>query len=145
MRFCRDILKLSTGEGISVHDITPRLRDLVAGTGLRDGLLTVTSRHTTTALVINEHETRLLDDIRAFLAQLVPSDGVYLHNDIHLRDCDPNEPRNAHSHLAAMLLGSSESIPLIDGELALGRWQSVLLIELDGCRDREVTVQLMGQ
>lgn len=145
MKICRDVLSLSTGAGISVHDITPRLRDFVAASGVRDGLLTVTSRHTTTALVINEHESRLLDDIQAFLAQLAPSDKPYLHNDIHLRDCDPNEPQNAHAHLAAMLLGSSESIPLIDGELALGVWQSVMLIELDGCREREVTVQVIGQ
>jgi len=66
------------------------------------------------------------------------------HNDIHLRDCPPHEPENAHSHLIAMLLGSSEVIPILDGELDLGRWQSVMLVELDGPRQRTVSVRLFG-
>ena len=68
-----------------------------------------------------------------------------MHNDIELRDCPEDEPENAHSHLAAMLLGSSESIPVVDGELQLGNWQSVLFIELDGPRERSITLQLWGE
>jgi secondary thiamine-phosphate synthase enzyme len=137
-------LELSTPPGIGLVDITPRLREHIAGSGLRDGMVTVTSRHTTTAITINENEPRLLDDVRAFFERLVPADDGYRHNDIHLRDCPADEPENAHSHLIAMLLGSSESLALCDGELDLGRWQSVMLVELDGPRQRTVSLRILG-
>jgi len=63
---------------------------------------------------------------------LIPSEDKYLHNDIELRACPPDEPDNAHLHLATMLLGSSEVIHLRDGQLVLGQWQSAMLYELDG-------------
>ena len=77
--------------------------------------------------------------------RLVPPADRYLHNDIALRDCPPDEPENAHSHLAAMLLGSSEVIALAGGELVLGQYQSVMLYELDGPRSRKVNVQVYGE
>jgi len=69
----------------------------------------------------------------------------YLHNDIGLRDCLPDEPENAHSHLLAMLVGSSEVIPIVNGDPDLGRWQSVMLVELDGPRERTVSLRLFGE
>jgi secondary thiamine-phosphate synthase enzyme len=74
----------------------------------------------------------------------VPAEADYKHNDIHLRDCPPDEPENAHSHLIALLLGASENIPAVDGELGLGRWQSLMLLELDGPRRRRVNLQIVG-
>jgi secondary thiamine-phosphate synthase enzyme len=137
-------LALTTNPGIAVHDVTPQLRSLVAETGIRDGFLTVTSRHTTTAVTINENEARLLEDVKNFLTRLAPPQEHYLHNDIHLRDCPPDEPQNAHSHLAAMLLGSSEMIPVSEGVLVLGQYQSVMLVELDGPRERSLAVMICG-
>lgn len=147
--------------------------------GLKQGTVTVISRHTTTAITINERESRLARDMEQYLLQLAPPDerssastakmGVrYLHNDIDQRPeseeekqrCRENgwdideeedlqawrdqEPINAHSHLLAMLLGSSESIPVVDGKMVIGQWQSVLLVDLDGPRDRTVGMHLMG-
>jgi len=77
--------------------------------------------------------------------RLIPPQANYLHNDIHLRDCPPDEPENAHSHLAAMLLGSSEVIPVADGGLVLGQYQSIMLVELDGSRERTLAVQVYGE
>jgi secondary thiamine-phosphate synthase enzyme len=145
MRIRHETIRLDTGPGICLFDITPRVRDALAQSGIRNGFVLVASRHTTTALTINENEERLLTDVREFLARLVPAGDHYLHNDIHLRDCPPDEPENAHSHLIAMLLGSSESIPVADGALALGTWQSVMLVELDGPRERNVSVQICGE
>ena len=145
MRITTYSLELRTGTGISLHDITGQLRSCIADSGIRKGFVTVTSQHTTTALAINEHEQRLLEDVKAFLQRLVPAHDRYLHNDIHLRDCPPDEPRNAHSHLAAMLLGSSEVIAVHDGALVLGQYQSVMLYELDGPRERRVSVQAYGE
>ena len=79
------------------------------------------------------------------MTQLVPPRARYLHNDIHLRDCPPDEPENAHSHLAAMLLGSSEVIPVSAGRLVIGQYQSIMLVELDGPRERNVSVQICGE
>lgn len=138
-------IELDTGQGISLHDLMADIRDAVADSGIRNGFITVTSQHTTTAITINEHEARLLEDVKAFLVRLIPPGDRYLHNDIHLRDCPLDEPENAHSHLAAMLLGSSGVISLVDGDLVLGQYQSVMLIELDGPRRRKVNVQVYGE
>lgn len=139
------ILTIPTGPGIALHDITSQIRTLVAHSGMTCGFLTLTSRHTTTAITINENEERLLEDVRRFFTRLAPPGETYLHNDIQLRDCPPDEPENAHSHLLAMLVGSSEVIPIVNGVPALGRWQSVMLVELDGPRERTVSLQLFGE
>lgn len=123
----------------------PDLKKTIARSGIRNGFVTITSQHTTTAIAINEHEARLIEDIKAFLTRLIPPRNRYLHNDITLRDCPPDEPENAHSHLAAMLLGSSEVVTLADGEMVLGQYQSVMLYELDGPRTRRVSVQVYGE
>ena len=118
----------------------------MTGPRTRSGrFVTITSQHTTTAIAINEHEARLIEDIKAFLTRLIPPRDRYLHNDIALRDCPPDEPENAHSHLATMLLGSSEVVTLADGEMVLGQYQSVMLYELDGPRTRRVSVQVYGE
>ena len=164
---------------ITVVDLMPHIDDVLARTGLRDGTLTVISRHTTTAVTINEWESRLARDLKSWLLQIAPPDerstigrrggGVrYAHNDIderpesederqrcldngwavddpsELRRWRDQEPINAHSHLAAMLLGSSEAIPVSGGKLVLGQWQSVMLVDVDGPRERKVGVQVMG-
>lgn len=145
MKIINTTIMLDTGAGFSVHDISAAIRSAIADAGISDGFVTVVSHHTTTALGINEYEERLLDDMKTFFAQLVPPDKPYQHNDIHLRDCPPDEPENAHAHLVALLLGRSESIPLRQGELVLGQYQSLLLFELDGPRSRRVEVQICGQ
>jgi secondary thiamine-phosphate synthase enzyme len=123
----------------------PGIKNAVAKSGIKNGFVTVTSQHTTTAIVINENEERLVEDVKTFLNRLIPPGDRYLHNDIALRDCPPDEPENAHSHLAAMLLGSSEVIALEEGELVSGQYQSVMLYELDGPRSRKVNVQVYGE
>lgn len=145
MRIENHTLHVATFAGINLHDLTPDLRRLIADSRIRNGFVIVASRHSTTAITVNENEGRLLDDARAFFQNLVPAGGDYRHNDLHLRDVPQGEPRNAHSHILAMLLGSSETLPIADGELTLGRWQSVLLTELDGPRERSVAVQIVGE
>lgn len=145
MKIHSSLIEVASGDGIALHDLMPGLREAVRASGIQDGFVTVTSQHTTTAIGINEYEPRLLEDVKAFLSRLIPRADRYMHNDIALRDCPPDEPENAHSHLAAMLLGSSEVIALAGGELVLGRYQSVMLYELDGPRDRRVRVQVYGE
>jgi secondary thiamine-phosphate synthase enzyme len=144
LRNYHSFIELETGEGIALHDITAELGNTIKNSRINNGFLTVTTQHTTTAISINEYEERLLEDIKAFLTRLAPPGDKYLHNDIHLRDCPPDEPENAHSHLASMMLGSSEMIAVADGKLVLGQYQSVMLVELDGSRKRKVSVQVVG-
>ena len=139
------MIEVETGAGISLHDLMPAIKAVVEGTGILRGFVTVTSQHTTTAIAINENEERLVADVKAFLVRLIPPDNEYLHNDIASRDCPEDEPENAHSHLAAMLLGSSEVVALAAGKLVLGQYQSVMLYELDGPRRRKVSVQVYGE
>lgn len=145
MKIHQSFIELETGKGISLHDLMSDIKDVITKSGISNGFVTVTSQHTTTAIAINENEERLVDDVKKFLTNLIPPENKYLHNDITLRDCPPDEPENAHSHLAAMLLGSSEVVSLVNGELVLGQYQSVMLYELDGARLRKVNVQVYGE
>ena len=145
MKIISSFIELHTAEGISLHNLMPDIKAAVAESGINNGFVTITSQHTTTAISINEHEERLLEDVKTFLTRLIPPDNRYLHNDIALRDCPEDEPENAHSHLAAMLLGSSEVIAITGGEPVLGQYQSVMLYELDGPRKRRVSVQVYGE
>ena len=145
MNILTRIKELQTGKGIQLINLDDLARAVLSESGISNGLLVVSSRHTTTALVINEYESRLLEDVREYFSKLVPDNQHYLHNDIHLRDCPDDEPENAHSHIIAMLLSSSEVIPVVDGELQLGKWQSIILFELDGPRNRTITLQVIGE
>ena len=123
-------LERTTTASFSCHDISADLQAFVDGTGIRNGLLVAAGQHTTTALVVNETEERLLGDIERHFLALTPPERAYAHNDLHLRPGIPaDEPRNAHAHLIA---------------LKLGRYQAVLLVELDGPRQRQVLLQLCG-
>lgn len=139
------LIELTTEPEISIHNITPRIVKLLEETKIINGQVLVFSRHTTTALAINEYEERLLEDIKVYLRKLAPASDKYLHNDLHLRDVPPDEPINAHSHLMAITLSTSEVIPIVEGKLALGTWQSILFLDLDGPRNRTVLVQVSGQ
>ena len=109
------------------------------------GLVNVFTSHTTCAVKIIEGETLLLADINNFLDKLIPKDGNYMHDKIEIRDVPVNERVNAHSHLRQLFLTTSETIPVQDGQLMLGKWQSVYLVELDPIRDRNVIFTYIGE
>ncbi|MES1026180.1 secondary thiamine-phosphate synthase enzyme YjbQ [Gloeocapsa sp. BRSZ] len=140
-----ELIEIETSEGISIHNITPQIEELLHTTAITNGQVLIFSRHTTTALAINEDEERLLHDVKVHLEKLAPPSEKYLHNDLHLRVVPPDEPMNAHSHLMAMMLSNSEVIPVVDGKLALGTWQSVLFFDLDGPRTRSISIQISGE
>ncbi|EOD18881.1 hypothetical protein EMIHUDRAFT_58573, partial [Emiliania huxleyi CCMP1516] len=124
---------------ITLVDLMPHIRRVLAASGLRDGSVNIISRHTTTAITINEWESRLARDLKSWLLQLAPPDDRSV-----VGVAGRGEPINAHSHLACMLLGSSECVPCVGGELVLGQWQSVMLVDLDGPRARTVGIQCLG-
>ena len=123
-------MQIETSDRFDIVDITAAVRDAVPD-DCEAGVCTVFVRHTTAGVVVNEAEQGLLSDIEAFLRDVVPRDDDYEHDAID---------DNADSHLRTLLLGESVSVPVADGDLDLGTWQSVLLIECDGPRTRSVTV-----
>jgi secondary thiamine-phosphate synthase enzyme len=142
------VLTLATHDRIQLVDITDAVAACVRQARLKDGLVQVFSRHTTAAVRIQEDEPLLLDDLRHFLARLAPADADYGHNDFRVRTqhMHPDERPNGHAHCLHLLLGSSESVPVINGELLLGAWQRLFLVELDGPRpQRELLVQVLGE
>jgi len=127
-------------------DLTGEVVALVERSGIRDGLVNVQTRHTTTAIIVNENEPLLLDDLAKMLERLAPRDGQYQHNDFERRiDIPPNEPANGHAHCQAICLPTSVSLNIVDGRLQLGRWQSIFFVELDQGRERSVSLMVIGQ
>lgn len=138
-------LAVSTTESFQVIDITHKVGAVVKVSGILEGTLTINSLHTTCALSVNENEERLFADIRDYLLRLAPAEDSYKHNDLHLRqNIPPDEPENAHAHLIAMMLGNSETVSIHKGALRLGQYQSVLMLEMDGPRERKIAVQIIG-
>lgn len=121
---------VETAARLSVHDVTDRVERALPSDA--DGLCTVYCRHTTAGVVVNEAESRLLSDVETFLGDLVPDEG-WAHDELD---------GNADSHLRALLLGPSVTVPVADGALDLGTWQAVLLVECDGPRERRVEVHV---
>lgn len=138
-------IRLSTTAPTTFADLTGHLDRIVSASGVHTGWLNVQTRHTTTGLVVNEHEPRLLEDFGALFERLVPRGQGYRHDDLAERpDVPADEPVNGHAHCRALLLSSAVCLNVVDGRLALGEWQRVFLVELDGPRHRTLSVVLMG-
>jgi secondary thiamine-phosphate synthase enzyme len=140
LKVLRYRIELATVEPIEIVDITGKVREQVASSGIRDGLLTLISPHTTARVNLNEREPQLQRDMVTQLKRFVPRDGDWLHNLAPVDDRD-----NAHAHLLGLFMNSSETVPVAGGELVLGSWQSIFFIELDGPRERRgVELQIFG-
>jgi secondary thiamine-phosphate synthase enzyme len=137
------LIKSYTHEPIEFIDLTDEINALLAANHIEHGEVTVFSRHTTAAIKINEAEELLLEDFKHFLRRLCPPEQGYNHNDMSRRKppIAPDERPNAHSHCMHLLLSTSETIPVADSRLALGTWQRVFLVELDGPRERQVVLR----
>jgi secondary thiamine-phosphate synthase enzyme len=145
-RFHQAAVSLATTQPLEFVDLTELILREIRASGIRDGIVNVQTRHTTTAIVINENEPLLLDDLRETLERWAPAHGRYRHDQFEIRTVNltPGERINGHSHARAVALRTSEAVNLVAGELQLGRWQRILLVELDGPRTREVSLVVMG-
>ncbi|SFC06793.1 secondary thiamine-phosphate synthase enzyme [Halobiforma haloterrestris] len=129
----RTTFTVETDARLTTVDVTDRVADAVPD-DLSSGTCTAFVEHTTAGLAVQENESRLREDIESFFADLVPDEG-HAHDRID---------DNADSHLRATLLGPEATLPVADGDLALGTWQSLLLVECDGPRTRTVSVTTVG-
>lgn len=136
MQILTEIMELETVERVAVIDITSQINAALAETGLRKGLVNVYSRHSTSGIFINENESGLINDFKEAIKTLIPSDQHYQHNRID---------NNADSHLRSFIIGNSEIIPFDRASMSLGTWQSVFFLELDGPRNRRVTLTIIGE
>lgn len=135
------MLHFTTRHRFELINLTQRVEELVSKTGIRAGVALLQSLHSTAALFVNEWQEALLEDFRTLLEQAVPADADWRHNDPRYSDCDRS---NAASHLRALLLGSSATLAVRRGQLVRGKWQSIILAELDGPRTRSVALQILG-
>ena len=135
------LLAVKTTSRLELLNLTGQVQDAVRAAQVREGLVLVSSLHTTLALMVNEWQEALLEDIKAMLGDVIPAEREYRHNDPRYSDCDR---RNAHAHLQATLLGHSLSFGVTGGRLALGQFQAIIVAELDGPRERQVSVQIFS-
>lgn len=129
-------LRLSTGGDGDVIDVTAAVERIVAESGAIEGQLLAFVRGSTAAVATMEFEPGGVHDLQAMLERLIPSQGDYEHNRL-------NHDTNSHAHQRATLIGSSEAVPILEGRLALGTWQQLVLIDLDDRpRERTLVVQV---
>jgi secondary thiamine-phosphate synthase enzyme len=140
-------VQITTTQATQFIDLTDRLKRLVADADLRFGIMNVQTLHTTTAIIVNEHEPLLLADFQALLEVVAPGARRYGHDDVHARTVNVTEGEraNGHAHCRALLLPPSVCLNVTGGRLLLGRWQRVFLVELDGPREREISVLIFGE
>lgn len=134
MRVYSERFSVSARGEIDLVDLTERLMGVVGRSQIRDGLAHVFAPHSTGIIILTEYEPSLLGDIKGFLERLAPKDAPYSH------------PSNAHSHLRSILLPPDRTLPVADGRLVLGTWQSIVFVETDvRPRSRTIIAQVMGE
>jgi len=134
LKIHQEIITFKTrGEGDFV-DLTSRIESIVEGSGIKNGLVNIFAPHATGVIGVTEYDPDLLKDIWDTLNTLIPRERSYRH------------PENAHSHIRSLFLSPSKTLPLIDGKIALGTWQSIFFIEVDTIpRTRRIIVQVIGE
>lgn len=126
--------KLNTNKKFQIIDITSKINELTA---IEEGIVNIFSKHSTSAIVVNENEKGLLEDFEFMLENLIDDKYSWQHDRID---------NNATSHLKSFLLSSSETVPVKNSKLDLGTWQSVFFVELDGPRSsRTVNLTFIGK
>ncbi len=141
MRVHRQTVTVCSEEHVQVVDLTKQVRDVVREVDIKEGFLLVNALHTTCALFVNEFQGALIEDLVTMLRQLVADKDGFKHDDPRYSDC---ERGNASAHLRAALVGRSVVVGISEGELSLGRFQSILFAELDGPRSRAIDLQILG-
>jgi len=136
---------VQTKKSFEIIDLTSKVEEFVKESGVTEGIVTITSKHTTATIRINENEPLLFKDIEMHVESLAQSNGYHHDRIIERKDCPADEPKNAHAHLKALLMGASETMPIKSSKISFGKWQHILFIELDGPRERTYTAVIIGK
>lgn len=139
-------IALQTSKQFEAIDITEAVKQALSESGVKNGSALVFCNHTTASIRINHNEPLLLQDAMKMVYRLIPVDVSYAHDVFEIREnISVNERSNGHAHIKSFLMGSSETIPVQDGQLLLGERQSIFFVEFDGSRSRDYIIQIMGE
>ena len=130
------VLNKESNKRVEIIDMTQDINDILTQSKIKNGLVNIFAMHSTAGIVINENESGLVKDFQNVIESLIPENNNYLHDRID---------NNADSHIRSFFIGSSETIPMENGRLSLGTWQSVFFVELDGPRNRKFVITVMGE
>lgn len=134
MKVLNEKVVFSTKGENEFKDLTQKVHEVVQKSNVKNGLVHVFAPHATGVLILTEHEPNLDQDVKKFLEKIIPKHGNYLH------------PSNAHSHLRSMLLSPDRTLPVIDGQVIFGVWQSLVFVETDiYSRERTIIIQVLGE
>lgn len=140
------LVEVMSHKQFELIDITSHTKAAVKDSGVKNGMAVIYNPHTTASVRINHNEEMLQQDIMKMLYRTVPVDESYGHDLFEMRsEVDTNERSNGHAHVKAFLLGSSETVPVVDGELILGKKQSIFFVECDGGRARDFSIFIYGE
>lgn len=134
--FMIEVIKIKTKGGDDFINITEKIEDILKKSKKKEGIVNIFARHTTAGLAIIEDEKGIVQDFKSILGKIAPINSDYNHNKIQNDD-------NGHSHVKGSILGASVCVPFLDGELLLGTWQQIFLVDFDTHgREREVVVSV---
>ena len=137
-------LHFTTEDTNQFCDFTDNIVDIISNLDIKHGSVSVFTPHTTTAILINESETGYINDFKRKIEEIIPSDSYYEHDDWEVRteNMQEDENVNGRSHVRGSIVGSTAiTLPIVDGEVLLGRWQRIFFIELDCSRSRRLFIQ----
>ena len=137
MRIHSDYMTVQTNEKREFLNITPNIKAAVEKSGIRDGIILISSLHSNSALFVNDEEAGLLQDIAEWAGRLAPFGPDYHHS--------TRSESNAGAHLQSLLLNHQAFVSLADGKLELGPWQNVIYAELDGQRPKRILIKIVGE
>jgi secondary thiamine-phosphate synthase enzyme len=142
LRVITETVRIVTDKRLELYNVTERVAEILKRHDIQEGIVLLSSLHTTLALFVNEWQAALLHDMKAMLDTVVSPSRAWKHNDPQFSDCDR---QNAHSHLQATLLGHALSFSVSAGRLVLGQFQAIIAAELDGPRSRDLAIQIIGR
>lgn len=142
MRILTKVININTRTRLELVDLTDQITEALNPAKIKEGFIHLMSLHTTTGLFVNEWQHALKEDMQRFIQKIVDDADTFAHNLPENGECDR---QNAAAHLRALLLGNSLSLPIKGGKLLLGKWQRIILAELDGPQERTLQVQVIGQ
>ena len=147
MNIAHKTISLQTKGKLDITDITDNVRDWALESGIKEGIINIQTLHTTATVFVNENEPELLKDFQSHLEKIASEKENYCHNNFEVRTANVGEDecRNGHSHCQALHLPTNVCLNIINGRLQLGQWQSILFIELDHARKRQIQMQIVGE
>lgn len=145
MKIFRKKIEITSTASVELIDITKKVEEVVANSGVREGTVLVYSPHTSAGIFVNHNEPMLLQDFMRVLYRVAPIEDRYSHDLFELAKKNKSDGRsNGHSHCKIMILGISETLPLEKGHMMITSKQNIFMAEMDGARTREIIVQVMG-